>query len=87
MSSEQELFHGAIHSAVVKNEEQDTMRVLDGHLHYAKVNRVKMQEEYLPQEERAKYEKRYRTHLTALAKLALDLSLEGITNVETNTTI
>ena len=93
MSSEQELFNGAIHRAVVKNEElasqgQDTFRVLEGHLHYARVNQVKLQEQRLPDEERAKYERRYRDHLRYLAKIALDLSMEGVSNaVETNTAV
>lgn len=72
----------------IPERQEDAMHTLEGHLHFSMVNDVKRRAEYLSDEERAKYDKRYRTHLTALAKLALDLSLEGIiTNVETNTTI
>ena len=61
----------------MSTEQEDRLLTLEKHLHYVRVNRVKMREEALPQAEREKYEKRYRNHLRYLARLVLDLSMEG----------
>ena len=50
---------------------------MEKHLHYLRVNQVKASAEGLPVDQRAKYEQRARDHVHYLAKLALDLSMEG----------